>query len=138
MIGRQDARSVEFDGRTNQLTFNLARPIEFGDSKIHAGVQIADVLASAAAYALKTPESDFAKALWKNFPGLLHVNSVFPDVAEFELLTHRSITNAVILQILVDRSARAESLITDVRGTLELAAFTAAEHMRERLASDVD
>ena len=128
MIGRQDYRAVEFDGRNNQITFNLARRIELGDSRLSPGIQIADVVASAAAYALKNEETPFAQFWRSNCRATLHPNSVVPEIEEFDLSTRRGLVNAFILDEFERRSVMSQSLIANVREMLELAHAAADEY----------
>ncbi len=53
MVGRTDKTYVTVNGRTELITYNLVRPIQFVDSADQRGVQLADVIASALLYALR-------------------------------------------------------------------------------------
>jgi hypothetical protein len=53
MIGRSETAHVTLAGQRRPVTFGLRRPIDVVDSKSHPGLQIADLVAGSAAYALQ-------------------------------------------------------------------------------------
>lgn len=132
-VGRTDYLDVTFDGRTNPLTFNLAQGIKFASSKEYAGLQLADIVAGAAAFSLKNPADDFAVAWLGASAGMMHRNSVLPDLDEIDLTKERAIVNAMVLQELVDRSVRAQSLFNSMPRFIEV-----AREYAPRILSDAD
>ena len=115
MVGRTDFAQIEFDEREAQLTFNLAEAVRFASSTENCGIQLADVAASASAYALKRPEEEFSKRWREHHWEAVHEQSVFPDLDELDLTKERPAKNAVILQALVDRSVRGVPLHANLR-----------------------
>ena len=120
LIGRTDYHAVEFDGRVNQITFNLAHRIKLGNSKTIPGLQLADVVAGAAAFSLKKPTDEFSEFWRTSCAETLHGNSVIPDLDEIDLATERAIVNACVLNELVDRSVRGENLLCGMRQFIEM------------------
>ena len=114
MIGRTDCRKVEFDGRAGQLTFNLAEEIRFAGSIECCGVQLADVAASSATFAMKNRESSFAKYWRETQVDSLHEQSIFPDHSVLDLSDVQAVKNTMILQELAARSVRKESLTSNL------------------------
>ena len=115
MVGRTDFAQIEFDEREAQLTFNLAEEVRFASSAENCGIQLADVAASASAYALKRPEEEFSERWREHHWDAVHEQSVFPDLDELDLTKERPAKNAVILQALVDRSVRGVPLHANLR-----------------------
>lgn len=122
MVGRTDYHEVRFEDRTCQLTFNLKEPIHFGDSKNVAGIQLADIAATSATYALKHRDESFTK-YWFDTHLSAVCEGVFPDPEEFDLAKPHVVKNTFILQALADRSVKKQSLIANLR---ELDALTSA------------
>jgi hypothetical protein len=127
-VGREDCRAIICDGRRHQLTFNLAHPIRFGSSKAVAGLQLADLVAGSAVFALKRPDDDFS-SFWREISeSAIHKNSVIPELREFDLSSERGLVNAIVLKGLVERSVLGRNLALEMP---ELVAF--AEHSGRRL-----
>lgn len=131
-VGRDDLHEIKFDGRVNQITFSLAEKIEFADSTKVPGLQLADVVAGAAAFALKNPDDEFSEFWRTNCTGSLHPNSVLPDDGEFDLSNVRSVINAFVLNELVQRSVRGQSLVQDMRQFIEFAGNEAPEFLLQQ------
>jgi hypothetical protein len=134
-VGRTDYREMSFDGRTNQITFNLAHKIKFGSSKATPGLQLADLVAGAAAFALKRPEDDFAHFWRTTCAGTMHRNSVIPDLDEVDLTTERAIVNSFVLNELVDRSVRGQNLLRGMQQFVGLAQEAAPRLLLEQGAN---
>lgn len=111
MVDRTDFHSMNFDGRTNQITFNLAHKIRFGDSKYIPGLQLADLVAGAAAFALKRRDEEFTRFWLEKCAQTVHRNSVLPEIDEFDIRTERALVNAFVLQELVERSVSGRDLV---------------------------
>ena len=136
-VGRTDCRTVTFDGRTNQITFNLAHNIRFGNSKTTPGLQLADLVAGAAALALRRPEGDFAQFCVLTCR-TVHRNSVLPDLAEVDLATERATVNALVLNELVDRSVRGLDLLRGMRQFVKFAQETAPRLLLEKGTDELE
>lgn len=111
MINREDRHfSHAFCGES-PITFNLSGPIEFADSKITHGVQIADAISAAAVYALGSSPDDHSEK-WKNFiPEIGHYGSIFPELDKLNLRDSATQRNAVLLMELHSRAKKGQSLI---------------------------
>ena len=132
MIGRTDCQKVDFDGISGQLTFNLAEKICFVGSNKSCGVQLADVAASSATFALKNQDSTFGKYWIKNHGESLHEQSVFPDASALDLSDFQVVKGTMILQELAARSVRAESLTNNLNQLDSLATIAAQEFLRSQ------
>jgi len=115
MIGRTDCREVTFDGRTSQLTFNLAEKIRFSESTKCSGIQLADVAASSATYALKNEDSRFGRYWRETHANSVHEESIFPDLSVLDLSQFQTSKNMMILIELASRSTAGESLTANLR-----------------------
>jgi hypothetical protein len=76
----------------------------------HPGIQIADVFASALAFALRNPHEDISRRWLQIMDGSISEFSAFPDVDRVDLESERGFVNSVILQELVLRSQRKADL----------------------------
>ena len=128
MVGRTDYHEVQFEDRTSQLTFNLKEPVSFGESKRIAGIQLADVAATSATFALKQRDEEFTK-YWHDTHLSAVCESVFPDPNEFDLENPQVVKNMFILQALADRSIQKQSLTGNLRELDSLASYAACEFM---------
>ena len=105
-IGREDKAYIQlWENRLPSIVYNLSRTINLVDSKQFPGVQLADVLASSLAYALRNKTEDFSQECL-TLAGAGHVNCVLPDLKEIDLATEKAMLNLAILQELVYRSVR--------------------------------
>ncbi len=111
MIGRKDQLFSEGFGEKHPITFNLAGPIEFMDSKTTHGIQIADAVAAAAVYVFSGADDDHAKRWRSILPNFGHYGSVIPDRDELNLKDRRAQRNAVLLLELHSRAKKGVSLI---------------------------
>lgn len=131
-VGRDDYHEMNFDGRVNQVTFSLAEKIEFADSTKSAGLQLADVVAGAAAFSLKNPDDEFS-AYWRDHGAVaVHPNSVVPDASEFDLSNERSVINAFVLNELAQRSVSGRFLVQEMRQFIEFAGSEAPKFLLQQ------
>ena len=103
-IGRRDKAYIWLDNQISpSLVYNLSEPIHLVDSKQYSGVQIADVWASALAYARNHPE-ELISQQWLEISEHVVSNAVFPDpdLVNMELLGPN--VNITVLKELYDRS----------------------------------
>jgi len=119
MVGRTDRHYSAFDP-TVPITFNLAEPLSFVSSLDYPGIQLADVIASTAVYALKNrvkpgdPGWD-----WLALPNI--PIRVLPDSGVFDLRAPASFVNTIVLRELVDRTLKGLSLFEDMPEVIERA-----------------
>jgi Protein of unknown function (DUF3800) len=111
MIGRKDRRFSDAFGEAQPITFNLAEPIQFLDSKATYGIQIADALAAASVFAFGS-EDHAQMARWREqLSGFAHYGSIIPDVDFVDLEDFRVRRNAVLLMELHSRAASGSPLL---------------------------
>ena len=94
MIGRRDKARTNLFGKEVSLVFNLKRRPLLANSHEHAGLQLADVIASAAAFTLR--------ALYRGDPD--------PNVSEWYSLLQPGIDEDRITGPFFSRSGKAESI----------------------------
>jgi hypothetical protein len=115
MINREDKKYSHVAGMDSPITFNLKEPLKLVDSKIIHGVQLADAIAGAFAYACDNENQDEYAKKWK---GMIeeHVifGSVFQDYDHLDLSKLEVQRNAVLLQELTERSKNGHSLTEDI------------------------
>ncbi len=135
MVGRTDCRKLDFDGLSGQLTFNLAEKIRFAGSVACCGVQLADVAASSANFALKNQDSSFAR-YWRETHGdSLHEQSIFPDASILDLTSFQAVKNTMILQELAARSIRKESLTGNLMQLDSVSSIAAQGYLHAQTSS---
>lgn len=114
-IGRTDRVYMKLGKHPEMaLTYNLAGPIVFLDSKTSPGIQIADVISSSIAYALKNREEDYSEEWLKIAESMLTSICIVPDPEEIDLTKRDPLINAAILNELVDRTLEGRSLLIDM------------------------
>jgi hypothetical protein len=115
MINREDKKFTHIAGIDSPITFNLKEPLNLVDSKVVHGVQLADAIAGAFAYACDRDNQDEYAENWR---GMIeeHVSfgSIFPDYDHLDLEKLEVQRNAVLLQELADRSKKGISLTDDI------------------------
>ncbi len=109
MIDRNDQSTIYFCGREHNVLFNLAHAVEMRDSAITPGIQLADIFASAAVYAMNNPNSRVADAYNSFGDRIISEETLMPDISHFDLTENRRAKlNAVALHGLVDQSVKGE------------------------------
>ena len=113
-IGRKDKVYIRF-GQTNSpsLVYNLAQPIQLVNSRQFAGVQIADVWASALAYSFNHGDNEVAKN-WLDIAENVISNTIMPDTELVNVDRKSPFINWVVLMELCDRSIKGEPLLQDM------------------------
>jgi hypothetical protein len=115
MINREEKKYSHVAGIDSPITFNLKEPLKLVDSKIIHGVQLADAIAGAFAYACDNENQDEYAKKWK---GMIeeHVifGSVFWDYDHLDLSKLEVQRNVVLLQELSERSKNGHSLTEDI------------------------
>lgn len=110
MIGRKDRVFSDAFGENHPITFNLSGPIQFADSKITHGIQIADAVAAAAVYVFSGADDEHAKRWREIIARVGHYGSIIPDLDEVKLNDMRAQRNAVLLLELHSRAKEGKSL----------------------------
>lgn len=135
MIGRRDHVRVSMFGKERQYTFNLVRLPEFVDSKLHPGVQIADVFASAFASAfqlryrgkLDRAHDDWVKAAL----GSMLDDNIWPDLDHMDLRRKSGFVNSLVLHELVERCVKRENFFRGMPEFIATAHRLFARYLRE-------
>ncbi len=116
MVARQDIIYIKLGSdRERRLTFNLDSPITCLKSKYSFGIQIADVLSCSIAYAFNHPDEPFSKQCITLAQTLISPLCILPDGNEIDLYQKKAFINALILDELVKRSVKKESLFDGMR-----------------------
>lgn len=80
MIGRTDKQTFELGGHSQQITYNLSKPIQLVTSDSAPGIQIADVLSSALGHALQNRAEEYSGMWLRKFDeaSAINPNSIMP------------------------------------------------------------
>jgi len=114
MIGRKDQLILHLGGLEHPITFNLAGPISLLPSISEPGIQIADVLARGFARAVENPQGTEEKTWIEAGADVFSETCVYPDINMLNLNTRDFFVNALILEELVERSIKGNSLFNDM------------------------
>lgn len=115
MIGRQDRIYMKLGSQPERaLTYNLAGPITLLDSQQSPGIQIADVLSSSIAFALKNPDNELSKKWLELAESMFSPFCILPDIKAVNLRERDPYINALILHELVDRTLKGRSLFVEM------------------------
>ena len=112
MIGRKDKHYTEHGGFRAPITFNLKEPLNLADSKDCHGIQIADAIAGAFAYAFDdNKDEDKYKLKWQKM-GEKHLSqtNLFPDISYLDIANPEVQLNTILLIELLDRSQKGKNL----------------------------
>jgi hypothetical protein len=110
MVGRTDKRYLRIGEREGYMTYNLAHPLRFVDSKEYPGVQIADVLSSALRWVLDNPQETVGRDLLERFEPTAEL-VVGPDWDYLDLTSRPGFVNSSLLCELAERSCRKRDLV---------------------------
>lgn len=133
MLGRRDRPRLDFPSGSHSPVYNLAEALRFGTSHDHPGIQIADVIASAACHAFRNLDESYSKEWIRLLGDGLQV--IAPDVRWIDLSTPEGAVNAIVLKELVKRSVRRDDLFDGMSEFIQ-AAFVSFPGYLERLQSD--
>jgi hypothetical protein len=115
MIGREDKIYMKLGNQPERsLTYNLARPVELLDSKQSSGIQIADIISSSVAFALKEPEDELSKKWLDLVSSMTNTSCILPDLDAIDLSKRDPFINGLILHELVDRTLKGKSIFSDM------------------------
>ncbi|NPE50258.1 DUF3800 domain-containing protein [Dickeya dadantii] len=111
MINREDKKFTHIAGIESPLTFNLKEPLNLVDSKVVHGVQLADAIAAAFAYACDRDNQDEYAIKWRGMIEEATIfGSVYHDYDYLDLSKLEVQRNALLLEELVERSRNGISL----------------------------
>lgn len=106
MIGRKDRLYSEMFGEKQPITFNLSGPIQFANSKIAHGIQLADAIAAASIYIFTNNDDGHCNEWKKLIYPHLNYGSVIPDFDYIDLNKPSARRNALILMELHRRAKK--------------------------------
>ena len=140
MVGRTDHLRLRMFGKERQYTFNLVRPVELVDSKAHFGIQIADVMASAAARAFQNRyrgQLDENEREWlEGFEQSLLDDNIWPDFEHIDLRRPRPFVNQTLLLELTDRCLKKEDLFDGIPEIIDAAHAVYPRFYREEVQKE--
>lgn len=123
MVGNTKKHFSYIAGEKIPITFNLAEPIKLVDSKHVYGVQLADAVAAAFVYACDSENQDEYALKWRELvEEVVIFGSVFPDYDHIDLSKLEVQRNLVVLQELVERSKKKQSLLEGMEDFMHLIA----------------
>jgi Protein of unknown function (DUF3800) len=135
MVGRRDHARVKFFGKERQLTFSLVDLPKMVDSRSEAGIQVADVLATAVAQAFQHQyrgKSDPTERGWLAMTEeCLLDDNIWPDLENIDLDREVGFVNSMILLELTDRCVKRESLFEGMPEFIEFAHRSFPRFMRD-------
>ncbi len=113
MIGRTDRPKIfhPVKGFISPV-FNLKKEIDFKDSKESEGVQLADIMASSAVYAIKEKDRDLLNMVKR---GMIE-ECIIPAPEHVDLKKKQPILNAILLVELANRARKGYSPIHQIEG----------------------
>jgi Protein of unknown function (DUF3800) len=128
-VGKKEQVYVELRGVQHRYMFNLTRPVTLIDSKLSAGVQLADVVASAAAWGCSQAIRDKVgdqerKWLSLLLPGTKQV--IWPDMSRFSARSNEGSMGKFLLTELGHCSIAKEDLYDGLPDALRTAMFKRA------------
>lgn len=104
MIGRKDEAFMELGGKRSRLTWNMVGPVRFASSKTHAGIQIADLLAGAAAIVPVAASRPDLATIAERAEQHLNEECLAPDMTRIDLDQDHALVNWLILENLASRA----------------------------------
>jgi hypothetical protein len=119
MVGRTDKQTFELEGHSQQITYNLSKPIELVTSDLQPGIQIADVVSSALSHALQNRAEEYSGVWLRKFDDAVAIspNSIMP-MSESEanelILGPKGRRNTLVLQELMDRCRSRSDLLDNI------------------------
>jgi hypothetical protein len=115
MIGRENKIYIDiFKGKEEPLSFNLVQKIQFVESHQFPGIQIADIAASACAYAFREGRNENTASWIDYIPKILGGKSVIPEFEHLNLSTLEARRNYMLLLELVERSINKQPLLDGI------------------------
>lgn len=128
MIGRTDRPLLNFPSGAHSPVFHLAEPIRFGSSHEHAGIQVADVVASATNHAFRNIDQRHSQE-WIRLLGT-GVQLIAPDPRWVDLATPEGAVNAIVLKELVNRSIRKSDLFDGMYEFVQIARASFPQYVK--------
>jgi hypothetical protein len=119
-VGRSEIARLKFRGRDAAMTFNLAKPVEFGSSAAEPGLQLADIVASFSALAARDRRTDRGNQILTACLPYFDDDSVWPDLEHLRIDKKENFLNAILLIELATRAEAGEDLLDNLEEYYEL------------------
>jgi hypothetical protein len=136
-VGKREVAYIEFRGVRHPYTFNLKRPVTLMDSKLSAGIQLADVVASTAAYGYSQAIRGDIGDQERKWLALLLTGTdqtVWPDASRFSSRSSEGFAGKFVLTELVRRSIEKQDLYDGLPEALRTAMWKRAmSRLKKRL-----
>jgi len=140
MVRRRDHVRLQMFGKDRQYTFNLIGLPKLVDSTQHPGIQVADVLASAAARAFQQRywgKADRVEDEWlERCSGCLLEDNVWPDLDQIDLRRRKAFVNAAVLIGLTERCLKKQNLFEGIPEIMAVAYKAFPRFLRDYTAAD--
>lgn len=104
MINRPERVELHVFGQSRAITWNMSRPIDFGSSKDHFGLQIADLVAGVAAVLPGVAGQEELRPLAERVMPHLHQDCILPDLELADIGNDEALVNWLVLEELADRA----------------------------------
>ncbi len=122
MMGRTDIVYHPFinnDGKPIPMTYNL-KELNLVDSKEHAGIQLADIVATASTYTFQMNEekNEFTDKYFSILNNKIAFGSVFPDFNHIDLKKKEVRLNAYIFEEIISRTKNKISILDDIESAI--------------------
>jgi hypothetical protein len=128
MVARKDKAFVDLlPNQKIPFNFNLSQEIQFVNSEKYAGIQIADIVASACSFAFKEGKTEKTKNFIDYIPNILGGHSVVPEEEYIDFKQINPQLNCLILRELVERSINKKLLLEEI----EMFIYSAYLHLRQ-------
>lgn len=128
-------RALDISGNDEAFGWTLARPIAFGDSRDHPGLQVADLVAGAASRILTQDLNPALEGVRSALMRHIHKHSIMPDFDYVQLGTREVDVNWIVLMELGQRAAKGLDPRT---GLADFYAAAEKTWVPERLGGDDD
>jgi len=111
---KRKRRFLEIEGRRSLLNYELGRPLRLGNSKVEAGLQLADVIATALVECFENRRAQHSREWGAAFIGadaILDGGNIMPEPEAADLRLPNVMVNALLLQELIRRTEKGLDLL---------------------------
>lgn len=108
MINRLDRPTIKLMGKTRHYAWTMSRPLSFASSSLHAGVQLADLLAGCTAAAPKVSTNQELRLIASRVGVHLHEECIMPNMDHADISNDDAAVNFLVLEELAQRADRGD------------------------------
>jgi len=127
MIDRSEISYLEAFGKRRRMTWNMSRPIEFAASCDNPAVQLADIVAGAAAAAMINRGNPAFAGVIACLDRHIGEDCILPDFETIDPDGNQSMTNRIVLEELARRADSGSDPLKGMRGFYEIVRFAIAK-----------